>query len=97
MTGPQAPTYRAESAEQLLVEPLDTLTVIYQRRSGVTHIVAEPVPEILAAMGNEALTADQVAERLSALFEIESFGVGEIIAARLEELAELGLVERARA
>ena len=47
MTGPQSPTYRAEPVDQLLVEPLDAMTLIYQRRSGITHIVAEPVPEIL--------------------------------------------------
>jgi PqqD family protein of HPr-rel-A system len=94
MTGPQAPKYKAEQADQLLIQPLDAMTVIYQRRSGITHIVAEPVPEMLAVMGDEGLTAGQVAQRLSAQFEIDSAGADEIVAARLEELAQLGLVER---
>jgi PqqD family protein of HPr-rel-A system len=97
MTGPQSPKYRAEPAEQLLIEPLDAMTLIYQRRSGITHIVAEPVPEILAAMGGEALGASDVAERLAAQFDIEGGDVAEVVAARLEELAALGLVERVRA
>jgi PqqD family protein of HPr-rel-A system len=96
MNGPRSLKFKAESADQLLIEPLDALTVIYQRRSGVTHIVAEPVPEILAVMGGEALTAGQVAARLSAIFEIDSISVEEIVTARLEELAELGLVELIR-
>jgi PqqD family protein of HPr-rel-A system len=97
MTGSRLPKYRAEPAEQLLVEPLDAMTLIYQRRSGVTHIVAEPVPEILAAMGGDALSPADLAKRLAAQFDIEGEDVAEVVAARLEELAALGLVERLRA
>lgn len=97
MTGPQTPKYKAEPADQLLIEPLDAMTLIYQRRSGITHIVAEPVPEILGVMGEDALSGNQVAQRLSAKFEIDSAEAEGVIAARLEELAALGLVERIRA
>jgi PqqD family protein of HPr-rel-A system len=94
MAGPQSPTYKAEEADQLLVEPLDAMTLIYQRRSGITHIVAEPVPEILAIMGNDRLSAEDVATRLASTFELDAADAIAIIAARLEELAQLGLVER---
>jgi PqqD family protein of HPr-rel-A system len=94
MTGPQSLKYRAEPAEQLLIEPLDAMTLIYQRRSGITHIVAEPVPEILAVMGGDALDAAGVAARLAAQFEIDSEDAKAIVASRLDELAALGLVER---
>jgi PqqD family protein of HPr-rel-A system len=97
MAGPQSYIYNAEHADQLLVEPLDAMTLIYQRRSGTTHIVAEPVPEILMVMGEDALDADQVAQRLAAQFEIESGNIVAVVASRLEELAVLGLVERIRA
>lgn len=97
MAGPQSPIYKAETADQLLVEPLDAMTLIYQRRSGITHIVAEPVPEILAVMGGDALNAEQVAQRLAGQFDLDSTDAAEIVAARLEELARLGLVERQRA
>ena len=94
MAGPQSPKYKAEAADQLLIEPLDAMTLIYQRRSGITHIVAEPVPEILAAMGEDALCALEVATRLAAQFYLEAGDAEAIVASRLEELAALGLVER---
>jgi PqqD family protein of HPr-rel-A system len=97
MTGPPSPKYRAEPVDQLLVEPLDAMTLIYQRRSGITHIVAEPVPEILAAMGQDALNAAQVAARLASRFDFDADEAEAIVTARLNELAALGLVERVRA
>ena len=97
MTGLQSSIYKAERADQLVAVPLDTMTVIYQRRSGITHIVAEPVPEILAVMGNDALDAAAVAARLAAQFDFEDADAETIVASRLEELASLGLVERQRA
>jgi PqqD family protein of HPr-rel-A system len=87
--------YKAEAADQLLVEPLDAITLIYHRRSGITHMVAEPVPEILAAMGCDAVDVATVVERLAASFDLGDPGNAlETIAARLEELADLGLVDR---
>ena len=93
----QSPKYKAGPEDQLQVEPLDAMTVIYQRRSGITHIVAEPVPEILSAMGVDALDAAEVAARLAAQFDFEDADAETIVASRLEELASLGLVERQRA
>lgn len=89
--------YRAEDPAQLLLRPLDDLTVVYHRRSGVTHMVSEPVPEILSAMGRDTLSPAQILARLSRDFDLEAeemeslFGV---LAARLEELVALGLAER---
>jgi PqqD family protein of HPr-rel-A system len=97
MSAPQSPSYKAEPADQFLVEPLDAMTLIYQRRSGITHIVAEPVPEILAVMGEDALTASEIAERLANKFDFDHADAGAIIAARLEELAATGLAERVSA
>ncbi len=94
MTGPQSLLYKAELADLLLVQPLDTMTLIYQRRSGITHIVAEPVPEILAVMGEESLDAAVIAQRLAAKFEIDAGDADAIVQSRLEEMAALGLVER---
>ncbi len=94
MTAPQSPFYKAELAEQLVVEPLDAMTLMYQRRSGITHIVAEPVPEILAVMSGDVLDAAQVAARLALQFDFDDRDSEAIVATRLEELAMLGLVER---
>jgi PqqD family protein of HPr-rel-A system len=88
-----SPLYQAEPADQRIVEPLDAMTLIYQRRSGITHMVAEPVPEMLAAMGNDAVSAPMLAERLAAQFDLShSDDVVAVIEARLQELADLGLV-----
>lgn len=97
MTGLPLPKYRAGQAEGLLVEPLDQMTLIYQRRSGITHIVAEPVPEILAAMGGDFVSAEDVANHLADGFEFDASSATAIVSARLEELAALGLVERRHA
>lgn len=89
--------YRAEPADQRLIEPLDAMTLIYQRRSGITHIVAEPVPQILSAMDENALDAAAIAQRLADSFDLEGDEAVAVIAARLDELAAVGLVERVRA
>lgn len=87
--------YQAEPADQRLVEPLDAMTLIFQRRSGITHMVTEPVPQMLLAMGDGFVSAAALVDRLSAEFDLgDAVQAETIIAARLEELADLGLVER---
>lgn len=87
--------YQAEAADQRKIEPLDQMTLIYQRRSGITHIVTEPVPQMLSAMGDDRLTAAELLMRLSAEFDLSAGDEAlQALAARLEELADLGLVER---
>ncbi|MBK8373917.1 MAG: HPr-rel-A system PqqD family peptide chaperone [Sphingomonadales bacterium] len=79
----------------MLVEPLDGLTLIYHRRSGVTHMVVEPVPQILAAMGEDALTLDQLLTRLSKDFDLgDAVEAKAVLAARIDELVDLGLVDK---
>ena len=94
MAGPHHIYYRAEPEDERLIVPLDSMTLIYQRRSGITHIVAEPVPEILAAMGSDVVDATTVAKRLAVEFEMDVGDAEAVVAARLEELAALGLVEK---
>ncbi len=90
--------YRAEASDDLIIRPLDAMTLIYQRRSGITHLVSEPVPEILAAMGGAAMTAENLAAKLATQFDLggEADAIA-VVADRLEELADLGLVERVTA
>lgn len=87
--------YRAEAATSLIIEPLDAVTLMYHRRSGITHIVAEPTPQILAAMADDTLSVHDITQRLSRQFDLgdadEACG---IIGDRLAELAELGLATR---
>ena len=85
--------YRAAPPETLRIVPLDALTLVYHRASGITHIVDTPVPEILEALGDEALSLDALLNRLGERFELADADPGAL-AARLEELAAAGLVER---
>lgn len=85
--------YRAAPPSTLRIVPLDALTLVYHRASGITHVVDAPVPEILEALGEEALTSAALLDRLT-----ERFDLGDpdpvALAVRLDELAAAGLVER---
>lgn len=79
--------YAADDAAALIAVPLDSLTALYHRASGQTHLLAEPVPDILAALGAGPLTLDALLEALE-LTATESPALIE----RLDELIETGLV-----
>lgn len=84
--------YRAVPPEHLRILPLDPLTALYHRASGQTHVVAPPVPELLALL-TEAMTAVEALAALAARYDLPD---GDLVAltARLDELAAIGLVER---
>lgn len=86
------PLYAADPPEALRCAALDGLTVLYHRPSGQTHIVSEPVPEILDALQAGPCSA---AELLARLTGSEDGGGREALTARLEELEATGLVFRA--
>ncbi|CAN5424157.1 hypothetical protein BH09PSE4_BH09PSE4_22100 [soil metagenome] len=83
-------SYRAAAPETLRVATLDELTAIYHRASGITHLVASPVPELLETLA-EPLSLDDLLSRLAARFELAD---RDSLAARLDELFATGLVER---
>ena len=85
--------YRAAAPATLRIVPLDELTLIYHRASGITHVVDAPVPEIIEALCEEALSADALLARLSDRFELVDADA-TALAARLDELVATGLVER---
>ena len=85
--------YRAAAPATLRIVPLDALTLIYHRASGITHIVDAPVPEILEALGDETLSVDTLLARLSEAFELTDADP-MALAIRLDELVVAGLVER---
>ncbi|MCJ8156776.1 HPr-rel-A system PqqD family peptide chaperone [Sphingomonas sp. LaA6.9] len=89
------PVYRAEPARHLCRVSLDTLDLIYHRASGITHVVAEPVPQILAALERGQADAAEVARRLAATHDIDPREAEPVVAARLAELEAVGLVVRA--
>ncbi len=95
------PLYIRAAAADLVWHPLEALTLVYDRRSGITHIVVEPVPEIMEAMGDAPSSAADLANRLGERFDLEGGDpqrdATALIGARLAELAALGLVERKQA
>jgi PqqD family protein of HPr-rel-A system len=85
--------YRAPGAGELRFARLDELTAVFHRASGQTHLVAAPVPELLAALADRELTADELLAGLLAEYDLADAD-REALVARLDELVEIGLVER---
>lgn len=84
--------YRAARPDVLNIQPLDALTLIYHRPSGLTHVVDAPVPEILAAL-KTPMRIDDLLEKLSEDYDLVDADI-VALAMRLDELAAVGLVER---
>lgn len=87
--------YRSAPADELALVPLDALTAVYDRRSGQTHLLAAPLPELLMTLGTRDWTLAAFCAELEAQFDFaEGDGdAGAVVAARLAELAALGLVD----
>ena len=88
--------YRAAPPGALRIEPLGDLTAIFDRRSMQTHLVIAPMPEILAMLGDAPQGAAALAAGLAALADLDAEGdATAILAERLAELADMGLVAQA--
>ncbi|WP_374944844.1 HPr-rel-A system PqqD family peptide chaperone [Sphingomonas sp.] len=86
--------YRADPPAALLIEPLDAFVAVFHRPSGITHLLVSPAPEILAVLGEEALTIDALLARLTADYELVDADRAAL-AERVEELVAAGLVSAA--
>ena len=74
------------------IATLDTLAAIFHRASGITHIVASPVPELIAALA-EPRSLDELLAHLAGAYDlIDAYPAA--VTARLDELVEAGLVLR---
>jgi len=89
----RAPSYRAVPPAQLRIEPLDGLTLLYHRASGITHILAPPAPQIIDSLADRAMTAAALLDHLVTAFALEDADP-IALAARLDELVAAGLVIR---
>ena len=87
-------TYRAHGRDELAPPvAMDGFTIAYHRPSGQTHLLVEPAQEILDALGSGPADAGEVLARLARDFGIEAEDDSvAVIAARLVELADLGLI-----
>jgi PqqD family protein of HPr-rel-A system len=79
--------YRAEPEQALRSVALDGLNLLYHRPSGQTHIMVEPMPEIVAALGARAMTITE----LMADFALDAADQ-PLLQARLDELLTTGLI-----
>lgn len=82
--------YRAASPDQLSIVVLDDLTAVYHRPAGSTHLLAEPAPQIIAALQEAPDDLDGLLGR----FELGT-DAAPALAERLAELVAAGLVEAA--
>lgn len=89
-----APRYIADPDDQVRIVALDGLSVIFHAPSGITHIVASPTPEILAALRDGPADAAELLGRLRARYDFDDDQADEALAARLDELEASGLVRR---
>jgi len=89
------PAYIADPPDAVRAVELDGLTALFHRPSGMTHILAAPAPQILAALAAKAGDAEAILARIGERFEIEAEDPAAAIAARLAELEAAGLVRRA--
>ena len=85
------PAFAAPAADTLISVELDGLVAIYDRSSAMTHILAEPAPQILSALAPAPLTAPQL---LTALDVPDNAETRPAVLARLAELEGSGLVRR---
>ena len=69
---PAEPRYRAAAKGDLVRVELDALTAVFDRRSGQTHLLASPLPEMLDALGKGEWTLAGFAEHLAVNFDLSS-------------------------
>jgi PqqD family protein of HPr-rel-A system len=90
-----APRFVADPAADRPQMLIDGFAILYHRPSGITHVVAPPVPEMLAAITDNPGDAADIVFRLSAESDLAGEDALEaIVLARLEELEAAGLVRR---
>ncbi len=87
------PIFQGPPDGGLLIAPLDEFTAVYHRASGITHLLTEPAPQILAVLGEGGLSLDALLDRLGHDYDLEDADRAAL-AARLDELIEAGLVQR---
>lgn len=90
----RATRYRAPPADAVRIVALDDLVAIHHRASGITHLVDRTTPELLTTLGGDWTTADALLARLAEAFDMPDANRAAM-AARLDDLAMAGLIERA--
>jgi PqqD family protein of HPr-rel-A system len=98
------PRYRALPQDAVLSVPLGMFSACYLRRTGQTHLIVQPAPQIVEALGAGPADAALVIERLSSDYDLASNedpaaasdpgAALALVGEALDELSALGLVTR---
>ena len=83
--------YSADAQTGHRIVELDGMCALYHRRSGMTHLLAEPAPQIVMALAGKSLP---LARLLAELGLEDGEDNRAALVARLAELGEAGLVSR---
>lgn len=84
-------------AARLVFVPVDPLTTCFDRASGQTHLLADPLPQLLDLLTGTRLSTDGCVVGLMARFDMDQ-SVAEVtvrVTECLKELARMGLVAAA--
>ena len=84
--------WRLDARSNLKRVELDALTAIYDRRSGMTHLLADPMPDLIDALAEGEADEAMILDRLGieAAGEADRAGLRD----RLAELEAVGLAVR---
>ncbi len=91
VAGMDDPCFAVPAPDTLISVELDGLVALYDRASAMTHVLAEPAPEIVSALAAAPLKAAQL---LTALDLPDDADTRPAVLARLAELEASGLVRR---
>jgi PqqD family protein of HPr-rel-A system len=81
------PVYTAEPSQALRPAQMDGLSLVYHRPSGQTHIMVEPMPDLMEALGERPMTLAELAAEFSVPVEDQP-----LLQTRLDELLATGLI-----
>ncbi len=88
--------YRAAARDAYVVRPVDDLTLVYHRPSGMTHVVSPAVVAILDLLHERTLGVGDVCAALAENHDLDGEGdeIGRVVGARLEEMAAMDIIDR---
>ncbi|WP_174287374.1 HPr-rel-A system PqqD family peptide chaperone [Sphingomonas bacterium] len=86
--------FRAPPPDALIAVLLDEFTAVFHRPSGTTHLLTAPAPEILAALADAPLSADELLAALASDYTLADADTQALLA-RIDELVAAGLVTAA--
>jgi len=86
--------YYRDSADAVVEHDLDGLRLVFHRPSGITHIIASPLPEIWSLLDEQGCSAEALWRQLSDHYDLEGDSTG--LVQHLDALATLGLARLQR-